>query len=275
MSLQLFGLTLHAYGFILGIAAVVGIELARFVVAKTSLAEKKFNQLLIWAVGGGVLGGRLWHVMTDWAVYADDPLASVAVWNGGMSIIGAVVGAIVALRVARLFFTRSKSGQRSVVSTEIWQFLDAAVFGLPAAQAIGRLGNYVNYELFGYPTDLPWGLYVPPVYRPAGFIADSHFHPLFAYEMIVLILFAGATWLLFYRKNWWKYIGTGVLFYSYLLFYAVVRICLEFLRIQKTVFLETPLSINQVVLVVVACWCIIQVWRRRQFFLRKWSAKSN
>lgn len=277
MQLTFLGITFHVYGFILGVAAVVGIELARAAAQRAHFPDTLFNKLTLISIIGGVVGGRLWHVITDYQLYTANWWGAVAVWNGGMSIIGAVAGAFISLLIWQLLQPSDRAQHHaedaSSASELLKQFSDITVFGLPAAQAIGRLGNYVNHELFGYPTNLPWALYIPPAYRPGSVAEYSYFHPLFAYELLPLAVFAGVVWWFAtqtkYRPAWLKRLLVhraslhGMLFTCYLCFYAVLRFFLEFLRIEKAQPLGSPLSTNQWVLLVGILWCIMSIWLKR------------
>lgn len=260
MQVRLAGLTFHAYGFILGLAAVVGIELARVAARELKFSEKYFTQLLVITSLGGVLGARLWHVATDFYLYQENWAGIFAIWNGGMSIIGGVAGA-----AGVLWFWAWYNSRKVAV-----QFADLSVFGLPVAQAIGRLGNWVNQELFGYPTALPWGIFIPVARRPLEFQSANFFHPLFAYELLLLGLASALLWLVFRvkRQLLTAVFGQGVLVTLYVLYYSLIRFSLEFLRVEKSAFLQTSLSINQVVLLFVALGCIIFLWTKRANFLR-------
>ncbi|MBT4358893.1 MAG: prolipoprotein diacylglyceryl transferase, partial [Candidatus Pacebacteria bacterium] len=130
--------------------------------------------------------------------------------------------------------------------------LDLSVFGLPVAQAIGRCGNFFNQELYGLPTQLPWKIYIEPAYRLIGYEQFSYFQPLFLYEMILMLLFAGGVW--WGQKQSWLSgfsIGSGRLFYLYIYYYSFIRFWLDFIRIDKTHFFNTNLGLNQAFLLLV------------------------
>ena len=178
--------------------------------------------IALWAVPLGILGGRLFHVITHPADYyfpGADLLRIFYVWEGGLAIFGALVGggigALIGARIAGLRF---------------WCFADALAPGLLLAQGIGRVGNYFNQELFGAPTDLPWGLEIDPGNRaiPVGLPVDTLFHPTFLYEMWWNIL--GAMVIIALAKRF--SLQWGRVFALYLIWYGVGRFFLETLRLD-------------------------------------------
>lgn len=150
--------------------------------------------VIIWAIPLGLVGARAWHVLThpgDYFYDGADPWEVVRIWNGGNaifgSIVGGAVGAWIGCRISGLRF---------------WTFADALAPAMLLAQATGRLGNYFNHELFGQPTDLPWGLEIEasnPAF-PVGLEAGTLFHPTFLYEIIWNL--AGIAVLLYLERKW-------------------------------------------------------------------------
>jgi prolipoprotein diacylglyceryl transferase len=178
--------------------------------------------IALWAVPFGILGGRLYHVVTHPADYfyeGADLLRIFYVWEGGLAILGAVslgaVGAYIGARLAGLRFTA---------------FADALAPGLLLAQGIGRTGNYFNQELFGAPTNLPWGLQIdrPNQAIPVGLPGDTLFHPTFAYEMLWNVL--GALVLIWLGRK--LSLHWGRLFALYLVWYGIGRAFLETIRLD-------------------------------------------
>ena len=164
----------YALAIILGIVAAIWIGERRWQARGGRPGE--VQDLAVWAVPFGLVGGRLYHVATDHERYfgaAGDPWQILYVWRGGLGVWGSIafgaVGAIIAAR---------RRGMR------IGPMVDALAPGLLVAQAIGRWGNWFNQELFGKPTDLPWALEIDPVHRPPGYESDATFHPTFLYECI-------------------------------------------------------------------------------------------
>lgn len=180
------------------------------------------TDIAIWAVPFGIVGGRLYHVLTDWQLYFGENgaglLAALRIWDGGLGIWGAVsVGALGAWIGAR---------RAGVLLPPV---ADAIAPGIAAAQAIGRWGNYFNQELFGAPTDLPWGLQIDVVHRPSGYEEFATFHPTFLYESLWLV---GVVLVLVWADRRFR-MGHGRVFALYVLLYCAGRLWIELLRVDS------------------------------------------
>lgn len=178
--------------------------------------------IAIWAVPFGIIGGRFYHVVTHLSDYFGagiDPITVFYIWNGGLAIFGAILfgslGAWLGAKQAGIRFTA---------------YLDALVPGLLVAQAVGRLGNYFNQELFGIPTELPWGLQIDPgnAAWPVGLPQDVTFHPTFLYEIIWNLL--GVALLLWLERKF--KLQWGKVFAAYLIYYSFGRSLIETIRID-------------------------------------------
>jgi prolipoprotein diacylglyceryl transferase len=178
------------------------------------------TEVATWMVPFGILGGRIYHVLTTPEPYFGDggqPLHALYVWEGGLGIWGAIalggVGAWIGCRRRRI---------------KLPPFADALAPGIAVAQAIGRLGNYFNQELFGRQTDLPWGLEIDPAHRPDGYATVATYHPTFLYEAIWNLGVAG---LVIWADRRFK-LGHGRAFALYVAAYTVGRAWIEALRID-------------------------------------------
>ncbi len=183
------------------------------------------------------IGARLYHVITDYGVYSANPTGIFDVAQGGLSIFGAVAGGIFAL----VFYA-------NVRGWPIATFLDCAIVGIPLAQAIGRWGNYFNQELFGRPTDLPWGLHVDEAFRPYGYATYEQFHPVFLYESVLdigVFIALGLLWRPLHER-----FRPGCIVGAYLILYGVVRVLMELLRSDPSNMIG-PFRLNLVVAVLV------------------------
>jgi len=219
-------LRIHAYALCILAGIVVGLWLTSVRWAKRGAPEGSVWDIVIWAIPFGIIGGRLYHVVSSPDAYfgpgfdgTGDLSLIPQIQRGGLGIWGAVVlGAVGAWIGCR------RSG------VKLSAFVDAAAPGLLLAQAIGRWGNYFNQELFGGPTTLPWGLQIDPNNPnfPAGMPADTLFHPTFLYESLwnlagVLILLALDRRFHFRRSR---------LFWLYAMYYTLGRVWIEAMRID-------------------------------------------
>ena len=245
---------IHLYGFILGLAIVIGIHLVTLQAKRQTINIPGLSNLVWVGLLGGILGARIYHVITDYNLYQHAFWDIFKIWQGGLSIIGAIMGGMIAIwswtKINHLH-QPNHHPHPNHHQLSFKKILDLAVFGLPVAQAIGRLGNFINQELYGLPTTLPWGIYIQPLNRLPSYENFSHFHPLFLYEMIFMLVFAGGVWVLAKSKRFSGFsIGSGKLFFSYIFYYSFIRFWLDFIRIDKTHFLSTNFSINQIFLII-------------------------
>lgn len=210
-------LFVHYYGlaYVLAVIAAVRITMRRWE-AKGGERELVYD-VALWGFPAGVIGGRLYFIATSWSEVPSHWWGPFAVWDGGLGIWGGIaLGALVGIwRLRR-------------AGVDVAQFLDAAAPALLVAQAIGRVGNYFNQELFGGPSTLPWALEISPAHRPVGYSQDAAFEPTFLYELIWNLLLAGAlVWLGNHRK-----IRPPGLFALYVAGYSLARIGEELLRVD-------------------------------------------
>lgn len=220
--INFFGITLHAYGFFIGLAIVVAVLVAEKIIKKQQLPVS-VDLLFFPVMMSGLIGARVYHLITDWPLYHNASLLElVAVWNGGLGVIGGLVGGLMGL-YGVLWWQQKKQFFMEV--------LDILALAIPLAQAIGRWGNYFNQELFGRPTLLPWAITIDEQFRPTGYQQFSTFHPLFLYEMILNLFLFGTLWWGYQTQKW--IIGSGRLVSLYIMGYSMIRFSLEFLRIES------------------------------------------
>ena len=200
------------------------------VIAAIWVAEKRWvarggksgqvSDLALWMVPFGLVGGRLYHVMTDWHLYfaeGQEPITALYVWRGGLGIWGAI-----SLGALGLFIGARRMG------IKLAPVADAIAPAVLIGQALGRFGNYFNQELFGRPTDLPWALEIDPAHRPSGYLDQTTFHPTFLYEALwCLAAFAVIVWV---DKR--AQLGHGRVVALYVMVYTMGRGWIETLRID-------------------------------------------
>jgi prolipoprotein diacylglyceryl transferase len=229
-------LTIHFYALciIAGIAIAIYLGDKRY--RRAGGGENVVADVAIIAVPAGIIGGRLYHVITSPDAYFGShgqPMDAFKIWNGGMGIWGAVaLGTLVAWWQHERLRRRGRVGLLSFAN-----FADALAPGLLFAQAIGRLGNWFNGELFGRPTTLPWGLKIPLALRPSGYESFPTFQPTFLYEALWCVLVAFILLTLEHRFK------PGQAFLFYVGAYCVGRLFTESLRID-TAHIIAGLRVN-------------------------------
>ncbi len=209
-------LVVHYYGILMGVAVLVGFAITTRRYERFGGDPQQLERILLWAIAIGFLGARLAFISTRLPRYSGRPWAVLYLWEGGIAMFGGLtVGAIAAVVMLR------RSGQDS------WTFFDAVALGLPIAQAIARWGNYMNQELFGTPTKLPWALEIDPAHRPGQFSTVETFHPTFLYESLwnLFIIVPALLWLERRGK-----LPRGALIGVYFVLYGIIRFLNELLR---------------------------------------------
>jgi len=216
-------LTIRAYS----LWILAGIFLALWLTTKRWVERGGDAQVVgdvgFWAIPFGIAGGRIYHVISTPGPYFGEgghPLNAFKIWEGGLGIWGAVafgaLGAYIGARRHKVSFVT---------------FMDAAAPGVLIAQAIGRMGNYFNQELFGRPTDVPWALQIDPGFRPVGFESFPTFHPTFLYELLWNL--AGAALIIYLDKKF--DLRGGRAFWLYVMVYVSGRFWIEAMRIDTAV----------------------------------------
>jgi phosphatidylglycerol---prolipoprotein diacylglyceryl transferase len=259
-GIQIGPIQIAYYGIILMSGALAAAFLAANEAKRRGLNTEMVWDGLLWVLIGGIIGARIWHILTpppsmvergiDTWYYLTHPLDAIWLKQGGLGIPGAVIGGVIALW---LFSRRNK------LSFPTW--VDIAAPAVALGQAIGRWGNYVNQELYGAPTNLPWAITIDPPYRLPEYAQFATYHPLFLYESIWNLLnMALLLWL--GRKHSDK-LKPGDLFLVYLIGYPLGRFLLEFLRLDaaQVAGLNANQALMAVVMVLAAAWLF---WRHRR-----------
>lgn len=245
-------LPLRAYALAIIVGAVLAIIIGERRYRAKGGRPGAISDIALWAIPFGIVGGRLYHVLTDPQLYfgeGQNPVDALKVWHGGLGIWGAValgaLGGWIACRRYKLKF---------------WPVADALAPGLLVAQGIGRLGNYFNQELFGGPTDLPWGLEIAREFRPEGYEQFLTFHPTFLYELIWNLIAAGLIVLLDRRFK----LTYGRAFALYVMLYTAGRLLTEALRIDPVNHIG-PFRLNIWTTIIVFLGGLLLFWwgRRR------------
>lgn len=258
-SFQIGPLTIHFYGILIMLGALAATWLASRQAKLYGIDPEMAWDIMPWALIGGIIGARLWHIFTPPAsmvaqgittmYYLTHPLDALAIWKGGLGIPGAVLGGFIAVWI----YARVKK-----IPLGVWA--DASAPGLALAQAVGRWGNFFNQELYGAPTDLPWKLFIEAPYRLPGYESVAYYHPLFAYEFIWNLLNMGL--LLWVSRRYKSWLKTWDVFLIYLVFYPVGRFALEFLRLDPSPV--AGLNINQTLMGTIAVASAVALFLRHR-----------
>ncbi len=207
----------HMYGIILAVGVLVGVAVAEQRWRRRGYPRDGIYDIAFWVVIWGVIGARVYHVITDYQLFEDDPWRAFQIWRGGLGIWGAVIGGAVAVIV----ITYRRQLPTLVV-------MDCMSVGIVLAQAIGRWGNYFNQELFGKPTTLPWGLEIAREHRPLDYLNYKTFQPTFLYESLACLAIAGILLLVEHRAR----LKFGQTFALYVALYTFARFFFENMRID-------------------------------------------
>ena len=253
-------ITVHFYGIIIMIGALLAALLASREAKRRGLDPEMVWDMLPWLLIAGVIGARIWHILTPPAsmkaagittmYYLTHPLDAIAIWNGGLGIPGAVAGGALAL----YWYVR-----RHHQNFGTW--VDIIAPGLALAQAIGRWGNFVNQELYGAPTNLPWAIYIDPAHRLPEFANQAYYHPLFAYKSIYSII--NMIVLLWLGRKLIHWLRQGDIFLIYLIIYPIGRFLLEFLRLDPSPV--AGINVNQTLMAVIAVSATVALIVRHRF----------
>lgn len=219
-SIQIGALELRAYGLMIALGALLAVWISSRRYEASGGDPSVVHRMATWAIPAGIVGARLYHVATDFNRFRDNWLEIPQLWKGGLGIWGAVAGgALVA------WWSVKRDGG------DVPAVFDATAVGIPVAQAIGRVGNWFNQELFGRPTDLPWGLEIDVPKRPMGYLDSETFHPTFLYEAIWNLGVAG--FVAFAVPRLFPNLKKGYSWAVYVAGYTVGRLWIELLRIDK------------------------------------------
>ncbi len=218
-SIHLGPLRLNAYGLMIALGVIVAIRIAgRRAESRGAGTTDDFSSIAMWAVPAGVIGGRVYHVITDYELFRGQWFDAVKIWEGGLGIWGGVaLGVLVGAWRAR------------VRGLNAWAIVSCAVPAIAVAQAIGRWGNWWNQELFGRPTTLPWGLDISDYLTVKnGYSVDTLFHPTFLYESLGCLALAFVLIALEKRLQ----PAPGRILAWYVMGYCALRFGIEGLRID-------------------------------------------
>jgi phosphatidylglycerol:prolipoprotein diacylglycerol transferase len=211
----------------------------------------QLTDIVALILGAGIVGGRLGFVIQNFSYFNTHPVDTIRLTTGGLSI----HGALLIISLALFYYAKQKK-------LSFLKLTDHLVIPLLAGQIIGRLGNYFNQELFGYPTELPWKLAIDPLHRPTGYFSNFYFHPTFLYEMLL-----NAIALLFVSRL--KQKREGSLSLIYLLLFAVNRFIVEIFRISDRYLFNLSLAQWISLVIIIGCGVIYRKYYANKSTLSK------
>ncbi len=247
---------IYYYGVIIMIGALAALWLAIKEAKHRGLDPEIVWDIVPWLLIAGIIGARLWHVLTPSKsmgagveYYFSNPIEILKIRKGGLGIPGAILGGILAL----IIYCRKKK-------LNFFTWADVIMPGLALAQAIGRWGNFINQELYGAPTDLPWAIHINEANRLPEYAQYSTYHPLFLYESLWNLM--NMYLLLVLERQYKEKLIPGDLLLTYLIVYPLGRFLLEFLRLDTS--MVGGININQITMLVVMVIAIVMLILRHR-----------
>ncbi|MFA5076266.1 MAG: prolipoprotein diacylglyceryl transferase [Patescibacteria group bacterium] len=258
--LSLGPVNIHWYGLLVVLGFLAGLAVVVYLFKKYSLPVNQAYDLFFYLIIFGLIGARIYYVLYSWEYYSQHLSEVIKVWRGGLAIHGAIIAALVTL----YFYCRQKKYSFGLLT-------DIIATAVPLSLAIGRWGNYFNQELFGRPTNLPWGIGISWFNRPAAYQNFEYFHPTFLYESLLDLIVFGVLMLLHRRrlgrtedKRW---VSRGNITLSFLLLYSVVRFNMEFLRLDSSpvVFgVRWAQLVSAIIFVGILVFWLVQFFRNKK-----------
>jgi len=219
-SISIGPLELRAYGIAIAFGVIAAVWLAQKRFEKRGHDPEIIASMAMWVVPAGVIGARIYHVVTDNQRFRGNWFEAVKIWEGGLGIWGGVAAGV----LTGVWLAKRRGW-------DIPDLLDAIAPAVPIAQAVGRIGNWFNQELFGGPTSLPWGLEIDERFRPSQYANEPLFHPTFLYEALWNLGVAAI--IIWVVPRVLPQLKRGLQFGVYVVLYTLGRVWIELLRVDK------------------------------------------
>ncbi|HOS52716.1 MAG TPA: prolipoprotein diacylglyceryl transferase [Fervidobacterium sp.] len=239
------------YSVMIATGILVSYFLARKRLSNYPIKPEDLDEGLFWGIIAGILGARIYYVAFNWSYYSMYPSEIWKIWHGGLAIHGAIFAVLLTLFI----YSKVKGYFKFVHTTDLFTSV------LPLGQAIGRWGNFFNYEAYGRPTMVPWKMFVPPEKRMPGFDVDRYFHPTFLYESVWNL--GVFIFLFFYVEKRKKSYGETTALY--LILYSIGRFWIESLRLDSLMVgqLRTAQIASLAMIVTGAIWYAYLLGQRK------------
>lgn len=219
-SIQIGAFELRAYGLAIAVGALLAVWVSSRRYEAAGGDPVMVHRMATWSIPAGIIGARLYHVATDFSRFQGNWAEIPKLWKGGLGIWGGVAAAT----LVAWWIVRREHG-------DVAAMFDATAVGIPIAQAVGRLGNWFNQELFGRPTDLPWGLRIDSEHRPMEYADSQTFHPTFLYEALWNL--GVAAFIAVLTPRLFPQLRKGYSWAIYVAGYTLGRLWIELLRADK------------------------------------------
>lgn len=246
---------LHVYWY--GMFIVLGIVAALATALKLAgyyqIKKEDIIDVAFYLIVAGVIGARLYHICLEFSYYAEHQLDILKLWNGGLAIHGAIIAGVITLYI----YAKKKE-------LNFWQLTAIAVPGLALAQAIGRWGNYFNQEIYGKPTDLPWGVPIQFSNRVLEYYTANYFHPTFFYESLGSLFIFVVLIFMHYLVIKKQKLNSQYILFAYLVLYSLLRFGTEILRVDSSPIilgLRLPQIVSLFIILVSLGWFVWNGYR--------------
>lgn len=220
-------INIYWYGLFVILGIITGLLITLKISSYYDLNKNTILDLAFWLILGGIVGARVYHIFLELSYYLNNPLGIFKIWQGGLAIHGAIIAGVLII-----WFYAKKN------KINFWLLASVIVPSVALAQAIGRWGNYFNQELFGLPTNLPWGIPIDFLNRSAEHVSSQYFHPTFLYESIgslcIFIALILIHILIIKKSKENNAMRHTLCVICYAILYSILRFSLEFIRIDKT-----------------------------------------
>ncbi|MDM5299559.1 prolipoprotein diacylglyceryl transferase [Bacillus pumilus] len=248
IAFQLGPISVHWYGVIIGVGALLGLWLALRECEKRGINKDTFIDMILFAIPIAIIFARIYYVSFEWDYYQQHPNEMMKIWNGGIAIHGGLIGAV----LTAIVFTRLKK-------VSFWKIADVAAPSILLGQAIGRWGNFINQEAHGEAVSRAFleNLHLPTFIIDQMYIDGTYYHPTFLYESLWNI--AGVVLLILLRRT---SIRRGEIFLSYLIWYSIGRFFIEGMRTDSLMLTE-QLRVAQIISITICVVAILFIILRR------------
>lgn len=255
IAIEIGPLTVYWYGIIIGLGVILGYILATKEAQRFGLEKDIFADLLLWALPVALISARIYYVLFKWEYFSENPSEIIAIWEGGIAIHGALIGAT----ITAVVFAKKRG-------ISFWKLADIAAPSIILGQAIGRWGNFMNQEAHGGPVTRVFleNLNLPTLIIDQMFIGGQYYHPTFLYESIWNL--AGFAVLLLLRRI---KLRQGELFLSYIIWYSIGRFFVEGMRTDSLMLTETLRIAQFISILLIVSSVIIWFYKRKKLKLAK------